>query len=192
MKKVLYILVVALSIGCKTKTVTIEKTSEHEKYSFQKHFDSLAKLQLKWQLDYSKKQSLFNSSFVLQSVPVLDSLGNRKPMNYKHYVDGKLAEEIYLDGGELTRTNETQQSNDSEHKDELRSESAMIESDVGVKAEKKKATKKKAKKAETKGFQAGFYIWLFAIIIAVLVLWWVSKKFKPIEWFKTVLKPKGG
>ncbi|CAM2904937.1 hypothetical protein [Flavobacterium frigoris] len=192
MKKLLCIIVLALCLGCKTKTVTLEKTSEIENNSYQKHFDSLVQLVTKSQLDYSKSQSLVNRNLFLQSVPVLDSIGNRKPLIYKHFIDGKLAEEIYLEGGELTQSNETKQSNESEHKDELKSEKGRFESDVGIDAASEKATKKKAKKAETKGFQAGFYVWLFAIIIALVVLGWLAKKFKLTERLKTVFKPSGG
>lgn len=191
MKKVLYISLLLACLACKTKTVTLEKTSEIEKISFQKHFDSLANLLIKNQLDYTKNQSLVNSSFVLESVPVLDSLGNRKPFNYKHYVDGKLAEEIYLEGGELTQSNETKQSNESEHKNEVKSKNTRIESDVGVKAKIKKAAKKKGKEAKTKGFQFGFYLWSFLLIVVLIVLRWIDKKFNLIDRLKTVLQPKG-
>ena len=109
MKKLFYIAILLLCLGCKTKTVTLDKTSDIEKVSFQKHFDSLAQLHLKWKLDYTKSQSVVNQNWVLHSVAVLDSLGNRKPLNYKHFVDGKLAEEIFLEGGELSQSNETKQ-----------------------------------------------------------------------------------
>ena len=192
MKKLLYIMLFFAVFGCKTKTVILDQSSEIEKFSFQKHFDSLVQLQFKWQFDFRKSQSLVNSNWVLKSVPVLDSLGNRKPLNYKYYVDGKLAEEIFLEGGELSQSNETKQSNESEHKDEVKSEKGRFESDVGVKAKAKKATINKAKKAETKGFQFGFYLWLFAIIIALVILRWIANKFKLPDKFKWLFNSKGG
>jgi hypothetical protein len=97
-----------------------------------------------------------------------------------------------LEGGELSQSNETKQLNESEHKDENKVEKGRFESDVGAKAKAKAAKKAKAKKGKTTGFQAGFYIWLFAIIIAVLVLRWIAKKFNLVDRFKTVIKPKGG
>lgn len=178
MKRIFCLVIFMTLLGCKTKTVSLENSREIEKNSFQKHFDSLVQLSLKLQLNYNKNQSLVNTNWILTSVPVLDSVGNRKPLNYKHYIDGKLAEEIFLEAGELSQSKETKHSNESEHKDEVKSKNVRIESDVGSKSKFKKSAIKKAKKAETKGFQFGFYLWLLLLIVIIIILRWVSNKFK--------------
>lgn len=192
MKKLLYIIALMLCFGCKTKIKTVEKSIEIENLNYQKHFDSLVQLSLKSQLEYQIKQSVISSDFRLKSVPIFDSLGNQKPLIYKHYIDGKLAEEIYLEGGELNQSNKVKENQESEQKNESIAKTERVESDVGLKVEKEKEAMKLDKKAEVKGFQFGFYIWLFAIIIALVILWWVSKKLKLPDKIKDLLGNKGG
>lgn len=192
MKKILYIIVLLLFLGCKTKLKTVDKTSEIEKNNYQIHFDSLVKLSINMQLEYKKKQSLISSNFILKSVPIFDSLGNQKPLIYKHYIDGKLAEEIYLEGGVLNQSNEVIESHELEQKKGSIAKTERVESDVGLKLYRKTDTSNLNKKAKVKGFQFGFYIWLFAIIIALVILGWIANKFKLPDKLKTVLKPKGG
>lgn len=185
-------IVLLMLFGCKTKTVAVEKSIEIEKINYLKHFDSLVQLSVKMQLDYQKKQSSINSNFILKSVPVFDSLGNQKPLVYKHFIDGKLAEEIYLEGGVLNQSNEVKESHELEQKKESIAKTERVESDVGLKSDRKTDIGNLNKKAKVKGFQFGFYIWLFAIIIALVILGWIANKFKLPDKLKTVLKPKGG
>lgn len=192
MKKVICIIVILLLFGCKAKSVTLEKSSEIEKINYLKHFDSLVQLSLKLQLEYQRKQRFISSSYVLKSIPNFDSLGNKKPLIYKHYIDGKLAEEIYLEGGELNQLNEVKESHEVEQKNESIFKTERVESDVGLILDTKKDTSNLIKKAEVKGFQFGFYLWLFAIIIALVILYWLATKFKLLDKLKTVLQPKGG
>lgn len=192
MKNILCIIALTLCFGCKTKMKTVEKSIEIENLSFEKHFDSLIQLSIRMQLDYQKKQSSINSNFVLKSVPNFDSLGNQKPLIYKHYIDGKLAEEIYLEGGELHQLNEVKETQESEQKNESIAKTERVESDVGLKVKKGKEALKLDKKVEVKGFQFGFYLWLFFIVIALVILGWIAKKFKLPDKLKTVLQPKGG
>ena len=190
MKNLFYLMVPLLLIGCKTKTVAVEKSTETFKENHTKHFDSLIQLFVKNQLQHQKSQSVITSSLFLKSIPVLDSLGNRKPLNYKHYVDGVLKEEIYLEGGEINQETETKQTAESEHKVETKAENTKIESDVRQKKEIKKSSKKKDKTVKLTGFQFGFYLGLLLIIIVALVLIWILKKLKlnGLNHFKT----KGG
>lgn len=192
MKKVICIIVMLLLFGCKTKSLTVEKSTESSKENYLKHFDSLVQLSLKLQLEYQKKQRFISSSYVLKSIANFDSLGNTKPLIYKHYIDGKLAEEIYLEGGELNQLNEVQESHELEQKNESIVKIERVESDVGLILDTKTNISNLNKKAEAKGFQFRFYIWLFAIIIALVILYWMAKKFKLPDKLKTVLQPKGG
>lgn len=192
MKVFKYILIALLVFGCKTKTVTLEKTREKEISEMKRHFDSMFQLSFKYQLEWQKSQLAVNSNMVLTSVSELDSSGNRKPFHYKHFVDGNLKEEIFLEGGEINAQTETKETKSSEKKEESKVEKGRIEVDVG----KKKATDKlkldKAKKAETKGFQFGFYLWSFLIIIVLIVLNWISKKLKLPDKLKNLFGNKGG
>lgn len=192
MKKVVLIILFLALIGCKTKTVTLEKSREKDKESMFRHFDSLFQSSLKWHLEASKSQSAVASNFKLSSVPVLDSLGHREPFHYKHYVDGQLKEEIYLEGGEINKETISNQSNEVEHKDEVKKEKARIETDVGQKKATDKAKLNKAKKAKTKGFQFGFYLCLFGIIAIIIILAWIGKKFKLPDKFTSLFNTKGG
>lgn len=192
MKILKYIAISMLFFSCKTKTVTVEKTIEKEKESMSRHFDSLFQQSLKMQLDWQKSQSSVTDNLKLSSLTELDSLGNRKPFHFKHYVDGQLKEEIYLEGGEINKETTSNKSDSSENKQENKQEKTLIDVDVGQKKEAKKATLNKAKKAKTNGLQFGFYVWLFFIIIALLVLGWIAKRLKLPDKLKALLGDKGG
>lgn len=138
MKLVKYIAVFLLILGCKTKTVTIDKSIEKERELISKRFDSLFQSLLKWQLEASKSQSTLSSNFKLSSAPVLDSLGHREPFHYKHYVDGQLKEEIFLKGGEINKETKSSKTDEVEKRQEHKQEKTNIESN----AEKKKRSPK--------------------------------------------------
>ena len=192
MKTLKYIVVAFLLFGCKTKTVTVEKSIVKEKESMSRHFDSLLKQSINTQLDWQKKQYSITDNLKLSSVAQLDSFGNRKPFHFKHYVDGQLKEEIYLEGGEINKETKSNKSNEAEHKQENKKENTRIEADVGQKKAGEKSTFDKNKKAKVTGYQFGFYVWLLLLIIIILILRWIANKFKLGDWFKAVLKPKGG
>jgi hypothetical protein len=192
MKTIKYILLALLVFSCKTKKVTVEKTREKEISEMKSHFDSVFKLSLKHQLDWQKSQLAINSNLVLTSASVFDSLGNRIPFHYKHFVDGNLKEEIFLEGGEINAKTETKETKATEKKDESKVEKGRIEVDVGEKKATDKLKLDKAKKAEIKGFQFGFYLWSFLIIVVLIVLNWVSKKLKLPDKLKDLFGNKGG
>lgn len=192
MKALGYIALALLVLGCKTKTVTLETSREKELQEMKRHFDSIFQLSIKHQLDWQKSQLAINSNLVLTSVSELDSSGTRIPFHYKHYVDGNLKEEIFLEGGEINSKTETKETAATEKKDETKVEKGRIEVDVGQKKAADKSKAKKAKAAKVKGFQFGFYLWAFALIVVLVILAWIAKKFNLFDRFKTVLKPKGG
>jgi hypothetical protein len=192
MKALGYIVLAMLVFGCKTKTVTVEKTREKEIEEMKRHFDSMFQQSIKYQLDWQKKQLATNSNLVLTSVSGLDSSGVRKPFHYKHFIDGNLKEEIFLEGGEINTQTETKETKATEKKGESKVEKGRIEVDVGQKKAIEKSKVKKAKVAKVKGFQFGFYLWIFALIVVLIVLRWIAKKFNLMDRLKTVLQPKGG
>lgn len=192
MKTVQYIVLALLVIGCKTKTVTLDKTRENEFTEMKRYFDSVFQLSLKYQLDWKKNQLDVNSDLVLTSASVLDSSGNRIPFHYKHFVDGNLKEEIFLEGGEINAKTETKETKTDEKKEESKVEKGRIDVDVGQKKEAEKSKVKKAKEAKTKGFQFGFYVWLFLIVVVIIVLAWIGKKFKLPDKFKSIFNTNGG
>jgi Flp pilus assembly protein TadB len=192
MKVLGYIALVMIVFGCKTKTVTVEKTREKEIEEMQSHFDSMFQQSIKYQLDWQKSQLAINSNLVLTSVSEKDSSGARKPFHYKRFVDGDLKEEIFLEGGEINTQTETKETKASEKKEESKVKKGRIEVDVGQKKAIMKNKKKKAKVAKVKGFQFGFYLWLFALIIVLVILAWIAKKFKLIDRFKSIFNTKAG
>lgn len=181
-----------LFFSCKTKTVTVEKSIEKEKESLSRYFDSLFQQSVKMQLEWQKSQSSLTDNLKLSSISELDSLGNRKPFHYKHYVDGQLKEEIFLEGGEINKESKFNKSDSVEHKKEHKQENTRIDVDVGQKKAAEKAALNKAKKAEVKGFQFGFYVWLFLIIVVLIILNWVAKRLKLPDKIKALLGDKGG
>ena len=181
-----------LVLGCKTKTVTVEKTREKEKESLSRHFDSLIKQSINYQLEWQKNQSSVTDNLKLSSISELDSLGNRKPFHFKHYVDGQLKEEIFLEGGEINKETTSNKSDSVEHKKEHKQENTRIDVDIGQKKAAEKLKIDKVKKAEVKGFQFGFYLWLFLIVVVLIVLNWISKKIKLPDKIKALLGDKGG
>jgi hypothetical protein len=192
MKALGYIALVMLTFGCKTKTVTLETSRQKELEEMRRHYDSIFQVSVKHQLDWQKKQLAINSNLVLTSVSELDSSGIRIPFHYKHFVDGNLKEEIFLEGGEINTQTETKETKATEKKDESKVEKGRIEVDVGQKKAIVKSKAKKAKVAKVKGFQFGFYLWLFALIIVLVILAWIAKKFKLIDRFKSIFNTKGG
>lgn len=192
MKKLVCIAILMAVFGCKTKTVTVDKTVEKEKESLSRYFDSLFKQSLNIQLDYQKQKLLLSDNLKLSSISQLDSSGDRKPFHYKYYVDGKIKEEIYLEGGEINKQSDSKKSEETERKDEKKSENLRIEVDVGQKKEGEKSTFNKNKKAKTTGFQFGFYMWLFLIVIVLIILNWVAKRLKLPDKLKALLGYKEG
>jgi Fe2+ transport system protein B len=192
MKLLKYVAVSLLVFGCKTKTVTVEKSIEKEKESMTMHFDSLLKQSTNTQLDWQKQQCSITDNLKLSSALELDSLGNRKPFHFKHYVDGQLAEEIYLEGGEINKETKSNKADEVENKQERKQENTRIESDVGQKKQGEKSTLNKNKKASIKGFQFGFYIWSFLLIVVLIILTWIAKKIKLPDKFKSIFNTKGG
>lgn len=178
MKALGYIALALLVLGCKTKTVTLETSRQKELEEMRRHFDSMFQLSVKHQLDWQKNQLAINSNLVLTSVSELDSSGTRIPFHYKHFVDGNLKEEIYLEGGEINSKTETKETAATEKKDETKVEKGRIEVDVGQKKATDKSKAKKAKVAKVKGFQFGFYLWAFLIVVVLIVLNWVAKRIK--------------
>lgn len=192
MKTLKYLALSMLVFSCKTKTITVEKSIEKEKESITRHFDSLFQQSLKMQYEWHKKQSALSDNLKLSSISELDSLGNRKPFHYKHYLDGQLKEEIYLEGGEINKET-TSNKSDSDGKNNLnKQETTKVDVDVGQKKADSKSSLNKAKKATVKGFQFGFYVWLFLIIIVLIVLNWVAKRLKLPDKIKAFLGNKGG
>ena len=181
-----------LVLGCKTKTVTVEKSILKEKEYLSRYFDSLFQQSVKMQLEWQKNQSSVTDNLKLSSISELDSLGNRKPFHFKHYVDGQLKEEIYLEGGEINKETTSKKSDSVEKKIEKKQENTRIEVDVGQKKDSEKNALNKAKKAAVTGFQFGFYLWSFLIIIVLIVLNWISKKIKLPDKIKALLGDKGG
>ncbi|OWP74785.1 hypothetical protein [Flavobacterium oreochromis] len=192
MKLVKYIVVFLLVLGCKTKTVTVDKSIEKERELMSRRFDSLFQSLLKWKLEASKSKSASINDFKLSSAPVLDSLGQREPFHYKHYIDGQLKEEIFLKGGEINKETKTSKTDEVEKSQEHKQEKTNIESNAGQKKEAEKSNFKKQKNAKVTGFQFGFYLWLLLLIIILLILRWIANKFKLVDRFKLILKPKEG
>jgi hypothetical protein len=192
MKKTFLLLVAIGLFSCKTKTVTVEKSIEKEKEYLSRYFDSLFQQSVKMQLDWQKKQSSITDNLKLSSFTELDSSGNRKPFHYKHYLNGELKEEIYLEGGEINKETVSNKSDSVEHKKEHTQEKTRIDVDVGQKKAAEKLKIDKAKKADVKGFQFGFYLWLFLIVVVLIVLNWISKKIKLPDKIKALLGDKGG
>lgn len=192
MKKVLYILLLLVFFGCKTKTVTVDNTKEVKAVDYKKRLDSMAQVLVDNQLNYNHSLSLRNANWVLQTTPVLDSLGNRKPLNYKHYVNGELAEEIFLEGGELTRSNDEKTSTELEKKDEKKSENSNFKADTGIKSSEKAKSDNRNKVKKITDFSFSFYVWLFLIIIVILIMYWLSSYFKLPDKFSSLFNSKGG
>lgn len=192
MKALGYIALALLVLGCKTKTVTLETSRQKELDEMKRHFDSMFQQSVKHQLDWQKSQLAINSNLVLTSVSELDSSGTRIPFHYKHFVDGNLKEEIFLEGGEINSKTETKETAATEKKDETKVEKGRIEVDVGQKKAIEKSKAKKAKVAKVKGFQFGFYLWSFALIVVLVILAWIAKKFKLIDRFKSIFNTIGG
>ncbi|URC13931.1 hypothetical protein [Flavobacterium sp. B183] len=177
MKKLVFIIMILSILGCKTKTVTVEKTIEKEKESVSKYLDSLFQQSLNINLNYQKHQLTLNDNLKLSSIAELDSSGIRKPFHYKHYVNGKLKEEIYLEGGEINKNTNSSNLNELEKKEAVRTEKTLVESDVGEQKATEKDKVHRNKNAKTNGFQFGFYVWVFLLILLLIIISWVSKRF---------------
>ena len=188
MKTFYYLIVLIFLFGCKTKSLTVEKSVEKEKESFSRYFDSLIKQSIKTQSDWQKQQSFISSNLILKSSYEVDSLGNRKPFHYKHFVNGELKEEIWLEGGDIVSETASSEPKESENKSESKKENTRVEVDVGQEKNKVVKLKKKGKQVQVKGFQFGFYLWLLLLIIIIVILRWLAKKFNLFDKLKSIFK----
>lgn len=191
MKRIFYLVICLILFSCKTKTITTERTSEKDFSTSSLYLDSLFKQSLNIHLNSRKDQYLINENLKLSSSIELDSLGNRKPFHFKHYVDGKLKEEIYLKGGEITKNIDSSTLKQSENKEVAKIEKTLMETDVGKEQTTKKETLNRNKKTTTTGFQFGFYVWSFLILIVLIILRWSSKKINLPNSIKKMLGNKG-
>lgn len=192
MKSIIYFIAIMLLFGCKSKNVVVEKHIEKYQENLSMRLDSLMEQKMNVYKEFQKKQSLFSSALTLKSLPEVDSNGIKRPFHYKHYKDGILKEEIWLQGGEIT--SETESQDVLEH--ETQAENNAKEFKVNVIADKHKTIKKrelkKQKEVEVTGFQFGLYVWLFLIVVVLIILWWVAKRLKLPDRIKVILQSKGG
>ncbi len=182
-------LAIALT-SCRTKELTIQKSKEIDLSELSRKFDSLIQRNLKHQLEHDHASSLNLQSLVLSSTPVYDSTGTRQPFHYKHIIDGVVKEEIFVSGGEINKESHDAKSESSETKNEVKKETTRIDVDVGQKQKKAKLTKGKAKTVKSSGFQFGVYVWVASMIIIILILLWIAKRFKLIDKIRVILGRK--
>lgn len=176
--KVIICLLMACIVSCKSKQNTVSKEKSSFDLNYKRTLDSLVEERVKERLELLSEHESQTRSFSFNSVPVFDSLGNRLPFHYKHFVDGNLKEEIWLEGGDVA--------NNAESKSESKRELAVLEkhNSTAIKANATEAvqeTTKKVKKdrvTKVQGFQAGFYITWVVIILVLIVLWWLARRFK--------------
>lgn len=185
--KHLYIIMLLFVFGCKTKAITADKSNRKEFEYFVKTFDSLFEKATQQRLEFYKKQSLISANLMLTSFKQYDSLGNRKPFHYKHFIDGELKEEIYLEGGDIEKNTASNYNEVAGNVKASSTEKAAVKVDLSQNKTTKTKTADKKAKVKVTGFQFGLYAWLFLILIAFLVLLWVAKKFKLPDRFKRFL-----
>ncbi len=174
-------------ISCKTKKVESEKIKQIEKESISRHLDSLSIVKLNSVFNLEAKQSEFKNTFILKSLNLLDSTGQAVPFHFKHFIDGKLNEEIYLKGGTLTNEKESTQKATSKKENVNTKEIKRIEVDVGLKKEKESLKLTNTKQLDVNGFQFGFYLWLLLIVIILITIRYINKKYNILEKFKSIL-----
>lgn len=185
MKLLSYLLIAIVCLSCRSKSVTVEKSYEKEKESFSKFFDSLVKQSIQNQYNWQQRQNSFTNSLLLRSSNDIDSLGNKKPFHFKHYIDGDLKEELWVQGGEIESKSESKERQESETKLEQKNVATGVKVQSGHLKNNKKGSGAKAKEVDVTGFQFGFYIWLFLLIIILALLSWMARRFKLFDKFKS-------
>ena len=183
----LILVALILLAGCKTKEKSFQKEKEKITLELSQKIDSLVEVRFKERLKTASKFDFQASNFSLKTVPVFDSLGNRVPFHYKHYIDGNLKEEIFVQGGEVATDTKAETATETIQ----REHDVGLKSKVNVKKKAKQAFKKKAKRkagnTKVKGFQAGVYNTWSIIILLLLLLWWFNRKFNLLGRLKTIL-----
>lgn len=176
MKKTLLFLLLIAFFSCRTKTVILEKNTENKDSIFKKKIDSILEVNHKKAFDFNKNSHFVQSDFHLKSTPIFDSLGNAKPMIYKHFINGVVVEEIHLEGGELTKSSKKKHKTETVEKLEEITEKTTLKKEIDAKVTLKKDESKKDKKVEPAS--SCWYLWLFALIVAAVIGWNFRKKLR--------------
>lgn len=196
MKKIIFITVLMLFFSCKTKELAVSKTLDEVKINLKERTKTDVKTEVKNTTEISEDE-----------VKELYSLLQNLNINY----DGKeLSDKLDFllkkteEGTKLTIQGKGSAKYSENNKREFESFKTEIfkrqdslyllqaQAITSLKADIYHFEKKKDKIVEVKGFQFGFYVWLFLLIIVILILSWIAKKFKLFDKFKTKLNAKGG
>lgn len=181
----------------KTKNEAKAKTEERAKYSENASENStiqavssekeILKEDLKKQ---SEKQENSTSTEVLLKPSVDPITGEKKPSSYQEYENGKPTKELVLngDGSVLYKSNSnsvlekqaeektksTEKLKDSiskSQKDASKNAGSSFEGNYSGSSSSLQVDKKKS------GFQFMVYVWIFLIIVALVIIWYINRRF---------------
>ena len=180
------ILCALMLTACRTKQVSTEKTVQTTERHYNAQLDSLF-------TEIGKKVSTLENQSLLQSAhfslsTVTDKDGTVRDLIYTHEKDGKLIEKITLTGGVLTQSGQYANTASSERQELSSQQFARAKAINNTSERRAVKNTHKQKQVKVHGFQAGAYITLSIIAIALVVLAFIARRLNLFQYFKKNLK----
>ena len=172
--------------ACRTKQLNTEKVVQTTQRHYNAQLDSLF-TEIGKRVSTLENQSLLQSAHFSLST-VTDKDGTVRDLTYTHEKDGKLIEKITLTGGVLTQSGQYS----TTHSKALRESSHQQQTYANaIHNTSERSTAKnihKQKQVKVHGFQAGAYITLSIIAIALVALGFIAWRLNLFQYFKKNLK----
>lgn len=165
---ILLLLILILSIGCRSRQVVVneEKQSASINVQLSKESEITKEIELLKQMVETSRVSSFSSA--LNLTPVVDSSGVSQPVTYRELRDGKPFREIHIVGGSL---NENKRQSDTikgfQYK-ELTKENSILKMKLDSVMNSKFKAGVKSKDVKVTGMQAGVYI-IAGVVLLMLI-----------------------
>ena len=191
-----FLAVLLLMVSCKTKELTVQKSLEEVKAELVETSNENTSSDV-------KTESQINENEVKELVSLLQNLNigyDGKELSDKLDFLLKKTDEgtkLTIQGKGTANYSETNKKEFESLKIEIfkrqdslyNLQSSAINS---LQADIYQFSKEKDKQVEVKGFQFGFYLWLFFIVVAILILRYIAIKFNLFDRFKLTSKPNEG
>ena len=172
--------------ACRTKQLRTDKVVQTTEVRAAQTLDSLF-TEIGKRVSTLENQSLLQSAHFSLST-VTDKDGTVRDLIYTHEKDGKLIEKITLSGGQLTQSGQYT----ATHNKALRKDNHQQHTYANaIHNTSERSTAKnihKQKEVKVKGFQAGFYITLIVVLIALVALGFIAWRLNLFQYFKKNLK----
>ena len=180
------ILCALMLTACRTKQASTEKTVQTTEVRAARALDSLF-TEIGKRVSTLENQSLLQSAHFSLST-VTDKDGTVRDLIYTHEKDGKLIEKITLSGGQLTQSGQYTATHNKALSEASHQQHTYANAIHNTSERSTAKNIHKQKQVKVHGFQAGAYITLSIIAIALTVLAFIAWRLNLFQYFKKNLK----